>query len=284
MSKKISTFFIDIAYYLIGCFVYSCAVTMFISPNEISPGGITGIATVLNHLFMLPTGIVVFLLNVPLIILGFIKFGGVFIVKTSVATAILSVMIELTDSVLPSFEIDKILAAVFGGILAGAGLSLVIMRGATTGGVDIVAKLINRRFPHFTVGRIILLSDALVVAFATFAYRNIESALYSIVSLYASSILMDTILYGADKGKIIYLISEKTKEISDSILQELQRGVTLLDVVGGYTGTGKKMIMCTVRRHEVSTVYRIATRYDPKAFIVVGEAGEIIGEGFKSIK
>ena len=283
LNKKVSTFIIDIIFYLIGSVIYASAVTMFVSANEISPGGLTGISTALHHMFGLPTGIVLLLLNLPLLIWGFMKFGGVFIVKTAIATVMASAMLEVTGRILPPFHIEKVLAAVFGGILMGFGLSLVLMRGATTGGVDIVAKLVNKKFPHFTVGRVILLSDAIVVAFATFAYRNVESALFSVVSLYASSRVMDVMLYGADKGKILYLISDKSKEISAAIMKELARGVTVIDAVGGYTGNAKKMLMCTVRRHEVSTVYRIVTANDPKAFIVAGEAGEIIGEGFKRI-
>ena len=282
MRKKLLSFITDIVFYIIGCGVYSIAVTMFISPNEISPGGLTGIATVLNHLFMLPTGIVLFLLNIPILILGFIKFGGIFITKTAIATTILSFMLEITENLLPAFKIDLILAAVFGGILMGLGLSIVMLRGATTGGVDIIAKVINRKFRHLTVGRLILMSDAAVVMIAAFAYGNVQSALYSVISLYASSRIMDVMLYGADKGKIVYIITDSAKEISDAVMTEVRRGVTVMNVVGGYTGSDKKMLMCVLRRHEVSAVYRIVGENDSNAFIVVGEAGEIFGQGFKA--
>lgn len=282
MRKKLFSFITDIAFYIVGCGVYSIAVTMFISPNEISPGGLTGIATVLNYLFMLPTGIVLFLLNIPILILGFIKFGGIFITKTAIATTILSFMLEITENLLPEFKIDLILAAVFGGILMGLGLSIVMLRGATTGGVDIIAKVINRKFRHLTVGRLILMSDAAVVMIAALAYGNMQSALYSVISLYASSRIMDVMLYGADKGKIVYIITDSAKEISDAVMTEVRRGVTVMNVVGGYTGSDKKMLMCVLRRHEVSAVYRIVGENDSNAFIVVGEAGEIFGQGFKA--
>lgn len=282
MRKKLFSFITDIAFYIVGCGIYSIAVTMFISPNEISPGGLTGIATVLNYLFMLPTGIVLFLLNIPILILGFIKFGGIFITKTAIATTIISFMLEITENLLPEFKIDLILAAVFGGILMGLGLSIVMLRGATTGGVDIIAKVINRKFRHFTVGRLILMSDAAVVMIAALAYGNVQSALYSVISLYASSRIMDVMLYGADKGKIVYIITDSAKEISDAVMTEVRRGVTVMNVVGGYTGSDKKMLMCVLRRHEVSAVYRIVGENDSNAFIVVGEAGEIFGQGFKA--
>ena len=177
MFKSLTATAKDIIWYFIGSFIYSAAVTMFVSPNEISPGGLTGIATALNYLFSLPAGIVLFILNIPILILGFLKFGGVFIFKTAIATALVSFSLTITDN------IDKILAAVFGGILMGLGLSIVIRRGATTGGIDIIAKLINMKFRHFTVGRLILIMDGIIIAVAAVAYKNVESVLYSVISM-----------------------------------------------------------------------------------------------------
>lgn len=281
MSKAIKRMVFDLLWYTMGSFIYSSAVTMFISPNKFSPGGFTGIATVLNHLLNLPSGFFLLLLNVPVLVLGFIKFGGYFIAKTTVATVILSFSLTVTDLVLPAFEIDRILAAVFGGILMGLGLSIIMLRGATTGGVDIIAKLINKKSRHLTMGRIILIFDAFVILLATVVYRNIESALYSVVSIYATSIIMDIMLYGGDKGKIIYIVSDFSKEICNDINNLLGRGVTILSAKGGYTGKEKTMLFCTVRRHQVSAVYEISDKYDKNAFIVISDAGEIIGEGFK---
>lgn len=279
--KKLSGTFKDMIWYLIGCFIFSVAVTLFVSPNEISPGGLTGISTALNYLFGLPTGIVLFLLNVPILILGFLKFGGYFIVKTAIATAMLSFTLTITDNILKGIVIDKILAAVFGGILMGLGLSIVLRHGATTGGIDILAKLINMKFRHLTVGRLILIMDGIVIGFAAVAYGNIESVLYSVISMYASSRVMDIVLYGADKGRLIYAVTSKPDEICGDINNLLHRGVTILNAKGGYTGKERSLLFCTVRIHEVSSVYSIIDKYDKNAFIVVGEAGEIIGEGFK---
>ena len=284
MSKAIKRMVFDLLWYTMGSFIYSSAVTMFISPNKFSPGGFTGIATVLNHLLNLPSGFFLLLLNVPVLVLGFIKFGGYFIAKTTVATVILSFSLTVTDLVLPAFEIDRILAAVFGGILMGLGLSIIMLRGATTGGVDIIAKLINKKSRHLTMGRIILIFDAFVILLATVVYRNIESALYSVVSIYATSIIMDIMLYGGDKGKIIYIVSDFSKEICNDINNLLGRGVTILSAKGGYTGKEKTMLFCTVRRHQVSAVYEISDKYDKNAFIVISDAGEIIGEGFKALR
>lgn len=279
--KQLFSFLIDLLFYIAGGMIYSVAVLLFLTENEISPGGLTGIATILNYLFSLPIGTVVFILNIPLLAAGFIKFGGVFIAKTAVATAVMSLTLDISGIFMPKMKIDPILAALFGGLLMGLGISLFMLRGATTGGTDIIAKLINRKFPHLTVGRLMLAADAAVVGLSALVYKNIESALYAVIAIYASSRVMDLILYGADRGKIIYVITDNAKELSDSIMSLINRGVTLLDVTGAYTGTKRQMLMCTVRRHEVAAVCRLATSCDKNAFIIVGEAGEVLGEGFK---
>lgn len=284
MKRKLKSIITDLIFFILGCFIYSASVTMFISSNEISPGGFTGIATVINYLFKLPSGLMLLILNIPVLILGLIKFGGMFVIKTSFVTVLASFSLTVTDLLLPIFKIDKILAAVFGGILMGLGLSLVLLRGATTGGVDILAKLINKKFRHLTVGRIILIMDALVIAFAAFVYKNVESALYSVIALYSSTYIMDAMLYGADKGKIIYIVTEFPEEVCRDINNNLGRGVTMLSAKGGYTGKERSMLLCTVRRHEVSYVFDIIENRDSSAFIVVSDAGEIIGEGFKALK
>lgn len=284
MTKAIKRMVLDLFCYILGSFVYSSAVTLFISPNEFSPGGFTGIATLLNFWLNLPSGIFLLILNIPVLILGFIKFGGFFIVKTAIATLLVSFSLTLTDLCLSGVHIDKILAAVFGGIMMGAGLSLILLRGATTGGIDIIAKLINKKARHLTVGKLILIFDGFVITLATIVYRNIESALYSVIAIYATSVVMDKILYGSDKGKIIYIVTDFWKEICSDINIILGRGVTLLQGKGAYTGTDKTVIFCSVRRHEVSAIYEITDKYDKNAFIIISDAGEIVGEGFKQLK
>lgn len=282
--KRYTKIAIDFLCYIIGSFIYSFAITAFISANEISPGGFTGIATLINYVAQVPTGIVLLALNVPVIILGFVKLGGVFIFKTACATVMLSVCLDINEKIAPQFETDSILASLFGGILMGLGLSLVLLRGATTGGVDIIAKLINRKFRHISVGRIILVLDATVILLAAFVYKNIESALYSVVAMYASSRVMDTLLYGADKGKLIHIVTEMPDQISHAINERLHRGVTKVSATGAYTGESRTMLICTVRRHEAAAVHDIIREFDPAAFIIVSDAGEIIGEGFKLMR
>lgn len=283
MPKKAKNFLVDILFYIAGCFIYSLAVTLFISANEISPGGFTGLATLINHLFAVPTGFTVLILNIPILVLGFIKLGGTFVVKTAIATALLSVSLDVSGALFQGIITDKILAAIFGGMLAGFGLSLVFLRGATTGGVDIIAKLINRRFRHLTVGRLILIIDAVVIVLAAAVYRNADSAMYSAVAMYVSTTVTDAVLYGAERGKIVYAVTDCPDGIIKAVGERMSRGVTKIMAEGGFTRQPRVMLMCALRRHEVTALRNIIYEYDPKAFVVVTDAGEIIGEGFKAI-
>ena len=272
----------DLIFYIIGCAIYSVAVTSLITPNAVSPGGFTGVAAVLNYLTGFSTGIILLILNVPVIIWGIIRLGGIFVVKTAIATGILSLCLQLSELFVPQFTVNKILASIFGGVLMGTGLSLILRRGATTGGVDIIATLVNRRFRYLSVGRVILISDIIVITFVSIVYKNVESGLYSIVAMYASSRVTDAILYGSDRGKIVYAVTDKPQEICDKVAERVERGVTKLSVVGGYTGDTHTMLMCTVRINEVSAVCDIIKETDERAFIIISDAGEIIGQGFKT--
>lgn len=271
----------DLLFFTAGGVIYAAAVLVFLSANKISPGGVTGIASVLNFLTGFPIGTAVFLLNVPLLLLGFFKLGGIFIVKTTIGTFIMSAALDIGGAVFPYFKLDIMLSAIFGGLLMGLGQSLFMLRGATTGGSDIVAVLINRKFPHMTVGRLILLADAAVVALSAAVYKNLESGLYSVVTLYAASKIIDIVIYGADRGKIVYAITGKPNKMSGEIMSLVGRGITVIDAKGAYTGAEKKMLMCTVRPNEVSAVCKIIRENDSEAFTVISDAGEVLGEGFK---
>ena len=280
--RKIGSYIYDIFIYVLGTAFSAVGINFFLSANEISPGGLAGISTALNFMFGIPSGVILFALNIPVLIIGYKVLGGFFILKTAFASVSLSVLLDVSAKLLPVIIMDKILASVFGGIILGLGMSLVMLRGATTGGVDIIAKLINKKFPQLSIGRIILLFDGIVILFAAAAYKNIQSALYSIIAMYASTKIIDAMIYGADKGKIIYAVTNEYKKVSSAINERLRRGVTLLPASGGYTGEARIMVMCTVRRHETSAVCSIIKEFDKNAFVVICDAGEVIGEGFKS--
>ncbi len=281
MKKHVLKNIADMVYFVAGSVTYSVAVNVFLSPNGISPGGFTGVATVINHIADIPTGIMLFLFNIPVLVLGYVKMGSAFILRTSFVTALVSLSLDVSARLLPSLETDGILASMFGGVLMGIGLSLILLRGATTGGVDIIAKLINRKYRHLSVGKIILMTDGVVIALNAIVYKNAESALYSIIAMYMGTRLMDVLLYGADKGKIIYIVTSRPDTICREINHAIGRGVTKLAVVGAYTGESRTMLMCAVRVHEANAIHNIVYGHDDRAFMIVSDAGEIIGEGFK---
>lgn len=281
MRERFKKVLLDILFYIVGCGIYSAGVVLFSDANEISPGGVTGIAVILNHLFGLPLGLTVLVINLPLLIAGYVVFGKKFILGTATATVILSVMLDVAGQVISPYKTDGMLAAIFGGIMMGAGLGLVFFRGSTTGGTDIAAKLINHKFPFISMGRTILIIDFAVVAATALVYKNFQSALYSVVLLYVSSRVLDSMLYGFDRGKLMHIITDKPEEVSRAVFEQLGRGVTKINAEGAYTGEQRPLLFCAVRPSESVTLQRIIRTIDPSAFVVVSDAVNILGEGFK---
>lgn len=285
MKKRINakTLTIDLILFLAGSFVFAIAINSFISPNNIAPGGLTGIATMLNYVFGLPIGTMVIVMNIPLFLLGFFAFGFQFVIKTVAATIISSVMIDVTEGLLPVYQGDPLITIVFGGALYGAGIALILMRGGTTGGTDLVANLVSKRWPHIPMAKMILITNVIVVACSGFVYGNLESPLYAIIVIFIESKVIDAILYGTSiaTGKMLFIISKKNDLIANEIICRLGRGVTALKSRGVYTGQEGEMLVCAVRRPEVTKMYHLIHKIDPNAFIIVGEAGQIRGVGFQ---
>ncbi len=288
--KKFGTGVLNVIMWCLGAFMYSVAVVCFIRPLQFSSGGVTGIALIINYLVpVLPIGTLVFLINVPLFIASWKTFGLKFIVNTLAATAILSAMMDGVTFVAQKYDWlyggeEKILGAIFGGILAGAGLGIVFLNGATTGGTDILARLLRLKFPHISVGKLVLMSDLAVVLATGLVYKNVESILYSLVIIFLSSQAIDYVVSGRDHSKLMMISTSEPEKVTEDIINVCGRGVSLLHAEGGYTKEEKKMLMCVVRAHEVSTVRKIIAKYDEKPFIIVTDANEVLGQGFKSHK
>ncbi len=274
----------DILYFTAGGALYALSVNMFTAPNDILPGGFTGAATILNYLFSIPIGITIFLLNVPLFLISFRKFGLPFILKTVVATFLMSALIDLSAPFLPVYSGDKLLSSLFGGILSGAGLGLVFLRGATTGGTDIVSKLLRLRFSALSMGRMVLLLDLAVIAASFFVYRSLESVLYSLVVIYVSAQCIDLVLAGFSHDKLLFMITEKGEAASRAITSVLDRGVSVVPVRGGYSGKELQMLLCAARAGDAHRVAKAVREVDSKAFVVITEATEVFGEGFRGIR
>lgn len=290
--SKVGGVFMDLAAYIIGAALYALSVDIFIEPNNIVPGGVTGVATVLHAFYDLPIGSTMMALNIPLFLLGLILIGWRYIVRTGICLAIVSVAVDMLDPILPKYQGDMMLAAIFGGALMGLSLAIVFMRGSSTGGTDIVARIFGKSFPHITQGRLILVIDAVVVIGSSVAFgmeansmnQGLEAGLYAVVCLFVSSFAIDRVLYGSDNGKLLFIMTQYPDEVNKGIIEKLDRGTTLLPARGGYSGQNREMIMCAVRGSEVYRVRTIVRSIDRDAFIIVGTASEIVGEGFKSIE
>lgn len=272
----------DVLFWIAGTFLYSLSVQVFVAPNALAAGGVTGIATTVNYLFpVIPTGVLIFVCNIPLFIISWIVFGKNFILRTIIATAMNAVFMDLIPNFIPAYEGEKLISALFGGLLCGIGLGLVFRHGATTGGMDIAARLVRLKLPHISTGTMTLLLDFCVILFAGLCYKSVDSILYSVIVIFMSGKAMDYVIAGMGHGRMLMIVSEHPQEITNDITKETGRGVSVLPVQGGFTGEEKKMLLCVVRAHEVAKIRKIVRRYDEKPFIIITESSEVLGLGFK---
>lgn len=262
--------------------VYAVAVSLFLDPNSLAPGGVTGIAIILNRLTGLETGTWVLFINIPIIALGTWKLGWRFILSTGYCTLISSLFINLLSPFGAVTE-DLLLAAVAGGCLMAVGLGLVFKSGATTGGTDIIVKLLRIRFPQLKTGFLFFVTDAVIVAASGIVFKNVDVALYAGIVIAINSLLMDVVLYGRDGAKLVFIISDKHENITKRILEELDIGVTYISGSGAYSGKEKNVIMCVMKKQTSPRAEAIVREEDPLAFMIVTSATEIFGEGYKSI-
>ena len=271
----------DYLFYTAGAFIYAFGFYYFIENNGISPGGFTGVAAVLHFWLGLPTGALYFVLNVPVLLLGLFLIGGRFMIRTTAVTVFISVFMQLCAAVFRPFSGDRLLAALFGGMLSGLGIAAVMLRGATTGGIDILAKLWRRKRPYLSMGRVMLLLDGAVALLAAVCYQDLQTLLYTAVSFFASSRVIDAVLYGGDRGRLLFIITAKGQELSGKIMQQLRRGVTLLPAVGAYSGNSGSVLLCALREPEVARAVQLVRQTDPHAFTVITVTGGVLGEGFQ---
>ena len=285
-QKKRGSLLLDFGGIVLGSMIYAVSVNAFTAPNQIAPGGVTGISTMLNYLFDTPIGVMTLVINLPIVLWGIIEIGYQLVAKTLVAIAVSSIAIDIFSLFIPPYHGDAILVAIFGGVLEGLGLSLVFIRGATTGGTDLIARLLNHRFRHIPLGKLMMAVDGVIVVISAFVFGRIENAMYACIVIFVATSLIDRILYGVDigTGKIFYVLSPCAHQIGNRIMGELDRGITYISATGGYSNIPSQMLFCAVRRFEVYKVNEIIREEDRDAFVIVGDAGEISGEGFRSPK
>lgn len=282
-KKKVSVKKIVTDYLLItvACVIYSVAVSMFLDPNSLAPGGVTGIAIILNRLIPVETGTLILLINIPILLLGAWKFGLRFSLSTIYSTVLISLFTNLLSRV-KVVTTDPLLAALVGGSLSAIGIGWVFKAGATTGGTDIIIKLLRVKMPHLRTGGLFLAMDAVIVALSAFVFKNTDVALYAGLTVFVISLVLDWVLYGRDEAKLMFIISDKSEEITRRLLEELDIGVTHMRGSGAFSGREKQVILCATKKSIAPKTEVIVKEEDPQAFMIITSATEIYGEGYKS--
>lgn len=266
---------------LLGCLLGGAAYPLFLSPHYIAPGGLTGLATVLNYLFSWPIGTVSLLMNIPLYIIGWRSMGTVFVFRSLIATLLFSLSIDFLP--LQPVTGNPLLASLFGGVLLGIGLGLILRGGATTGGTDMAARMIHKKMEHFTVGGILFVIDCISVAAAGITIQ-IDYALYAFIAIYVSDRVLDMVMLGLNSQKACYIITNQYDCVKQLIFDRLERGVTVMSARGGYTDVERPVLVCVLSAQEVGRLKELVRESDANAFMYITNAHEVLGEGFHSFK
>ncbi len=260
---------------------YAAGISLFLDPNNLAPGGVSGISIMLSRLTPVPTGTWILLLNIPILALGLWKFGLKFIISTIYCTIVSSMFTNILSGI-GALTTDKLLAAGAGGAVLAISVGMIFRAGGTTGGVDIIIKVLRLKYPHLKTGNLFLLFDGIVVTLSGIMFRNLETALYAAAAILVNSMVLDIVLYGKDGAKMIYIISDHPAGIADRLLEDLDIGVTYIKGQGAYSGREKMVIMCVMRKPLAPKAQQIVQEEDPEAFMIVSDATEIFGEGYKS--
>ncbi len=262
--------------------IYAVAISLFLDPNNIAPGGVTGISILVNRFTRIPTGTVNMLINIPIVLLGLWKFGWRFICSTMYALALITFFIN-TLAAYGAVTDDLLIAAVLGGALIGGALALVFKAGATTGGIDIIVKVVRTKRRHVKTNILFLVFDSIVILASWIVFQDMTVAFYAGIAVVTDSIVMDKILYGSDEAKLVYIISEKPEQVKQRLFDELDTTATIITARGAYTNAPKEMLMIVTRKQMYPRLEEIVKDEDTSAFMIVSSASEIFGEGYKDI-
>lgn len=266
----------------IGTIIMAIAINLFLDPNTIAPGGVTGLAIVIKKITGIPIDITNLVINIPLFILGIIILGKSFGAKTLYATVALSLFVRLAPKTIATS--DMLLAAVFGGVLMGIGLGIVFRFGGTTGGTDLAGAILSNKLKIFSTAGFMMMIDFCVVAISGISERSLETALYSLIALYILVKVIDIMLEGLGYAKAFFIISNKPDELGKTILAQINRGVTVLKGRGMYTGMDRDVLLCVVNRSQLTKLKEVVHAVDKSAFVMVTDIHEVLGEGFKEIR
>ena len=279
--KRTASIIKDYGIIALGCLLYAFSYNCFFRTNDLAMGGFTGVADVVNRLLpFLPVGTMVFCMNVPLMIIGVKKQGWSLLFASVFATFVSSVMIDAMDMLISFDKMDPLLACIFGGLIMGAALAFMLQKNATTGGTELLARLLKYVIPNLSIGKLCLFIDVTVVTIYAITFKNIQNALYGVIAMYVCSIAMDMVIYGAINAKLVYIISERNEEIKEKLM-EMGLGATVISGKGAYTNNEKHILMCAARPGKIAKIKAVVAAIDPKkAFIIVSDAKEVFGEGF----
>lgn len=269
----------------LGALIFAVAVAFFYDPAKLAPGGISGLAVIISHVTQIPTGTLIFLMNVPLLILALFRFGKKFVVLTVYTTALSSLVMDLlapyAAAIAPMTD-DMTVIALCGAALDGLGLGLVFRAGGCTGGSDIVIKFLRQKYRAIRTGGMALIINSIVVTLTFVVFRDFEITIYSALAMFIASYVLDKVLYNGDSAKLVFIISDMAQEITNRILSTMHVGITLLSGEGAYAHKEKKVILCVARKHSFPKVRDVVKELDPHAFVIVSSATEIFGKGYKS--
>lgn len=272
----------NVIYIIAGSFFYAVGISLFLDPNNLAPGGVIGISVILNRMVGMNTGTWYFVLNIPIVLLGIWKFGAKFMTSTFVVIVLNSLLTNLL-STFSAITTEPLLACLAGGILIGGGIGMIFRAGTTTGGTDIIVKVIKLRYKHLKTGFLFMVIDLTIVAVSGFIFKNVNIALYAFIAVFVSGRTMDRVLYGSDEARLVYIISKKYARICQRAMEELDIGMTLLAGEGAYSHDKKDVIMCVVRKQIAPRLEDIVKEEDAAAFLIITSANEIYGEGYKNI-
>lgn len=289
-QSKSYQIFMDIVVSIIGCFIFSYAFHAFLTPNEIAVGGVGGIAAAFSSSFGLKMGTLLISINLPLLILAWIFLGKRFTINTSLVILGSGLMMNYVAPLLPKYEGQQILGTIFGALFMGLGIALIFTRGFTTGGTDIIGRLIQLKFPAMSIGKLMMFVDVFIICFCSYIYtlgdgpnNGIESALYGLISTFIYTRTIDIVLAGINSSKVIFVISDYHEQISDKLISNINRGLTRFLTEKVYSKKETKMVMCVVTANEISKVKKLITNIDNNAFILVLNAEDIIGGNFHQV-
>lgn len=268
---------------VLGTAIGAAGFSFFTFPNDIVSGGFTGIAQIINHLTGLPVGTLTIVFNVPLFILAWKKFGLKFILASLVGMVSNSLFIDLFNSLNICLTEDLLLAAVYGGLVKGFGYGLVYSVGATTGGSDILARMLRRKYPYINFGTIALCLDAVVVLIFALVVQKFDSAMYTVIAMFVSSRIVNLVLYGTMNSSVCYIITIRPRPIAQAIGDQLHRGATLLKAEGAYTGEERSVVLCVIKQSQIAELKKIISAIDEHSFVIVTHSHEVFGKNFSNI-